>query len=96
MTRHAVAHRICAVALLLLAGSPLTAPFSTYDVADLFGGRDSVAGTLVQAKVGPDDSLPHVSAPFQLRAPRGVGIWRVSLLVNRPTGRAALLLPLRL
>jgi hypothetical protein len=96
MTGHAALQRICALALLLLAGSPLTAPFSTCDVADLFGGHDSVAGTVVQAKIGSDTPLPSISAPFRLRAPRQVAFSRVLLLVDRPTGRATPHFPLRL
>ena len=96
MTRHAVTQRICALALLLLAGSPLTAPFSTCDLADLFGGHDSAAGTVVQAKIGSDNPLSCVSAPFRLRAPRRVAISQVLLLVDRPAGRATPHLPLRL
>jgi hypothetical protein len=96
MNRHAATQRICALALLLLAGSPLTAPFSTCDVGDLFGSHGSVTGTAVQAKIGSDNPLPCVSAPFRLRAPRRVAISRVVLRVDRPAGRATPHFPLRL
>jgi hypothetical protein len=96
MNRQAATRKICALALLLLAGSPLTAPFSTCDVGDLFGGHDSVAGTVVQAKIGSDSALSCVAASFRLREPRRVAIAQVVRRVDRPVGRTTTHLPLRL
>jgi hypothetical protein len=51
-------------------------------VADLFGGHDSVAGIVVQAKIGSDNPLSCAAAPFRLRAPHRVAI-SVVLSVDR-------------
>jgi hypothetical protein len=63
MSRHrSTPARICALLLLVLAVSPLTAPFSTCDLFDLLTGRASSAGAIVQAKAA-DDALPRASGP---------------------------------
>jgi hypothetical protein len=46
--------RIVVVFLLLLAASPVTAPFSSCDLADLFAAGPSDGSALVQFKSGTD------------------------------------------
>lgn len=52
--------RWCALFLLVLAASPLTAPFSTGHPLDLFGGSASH----VQSKKAPDDPIVSLAIPF--------------------------------
>jgi hypothetical protein len=75
MTRrhHSVLVRICAVALLLLASLPVTAPFSTLDLVDFFRGAPVDTGSSVQAKTASDkklsSSLPGVVIDLYLSRP---------------------------
>jgi hypothetical protein len=96
MNHRAAAHRICAVSLLVLAGSPLTAPFSTCDVTDLFGGHEWLAGSSIQCKTAPDDSLPTIDGASRLCAPRPVTASAVLALIDRPAPRDTVPVPLRL
>ena len=59
MTRrhHGFLVRACAVALLLLASLPVTAPFSTLDLVDFFHGTPADAGPGVQSKTASDKKL---------------------------------------
>lgn len=54
--------RALGVALLMLAVSPLTAPFSTCDPVDLFGGATVPVSTSVQAKTVTDDPAADVGS----------------------------------
>ena len=56
------------MALVLLALSPVTAPFSTCDLIDLFGGIAPGAGALLKSKAAPDELTPAVAATAPLRA----------------------------
>ena len=62
--------RALVVALLLLAVSPVTAPFSTYDLQDRFGGTPSSGVAVLQSKAAPDESIAHVSGAPDLHAVR--------------------------
>lgn len=85
--------RLCAVILLVLAASPLTAPFSVTDALDLFGPQTAT----VQAKKAPDEPLVApgartgvvvvVPSPLTVVAPLTAG----NLLV-----RSTLVVPLRI
>lgn len=55
--------RLCAVAMLVLAVSPTTAPFSTADPAADFGGGFSQGELLVQAKKAPDEQAAACGPP---------------------------------
>ena len=50
-----------AVLLLLLAVSPVTAPFSFCDLGDLFADRDLHGGGILQSKTAKDDAKPSLS-----------------------------------
>jgi hypothetical protein len=59
--------RLLRLALLLLAVSPLTAPFSTCDPLDLFGGGATVpAPTSIQAKSVSDEPAVEIGSPVGL------------------------------
>lgn len=55
----------CACALLLLAISPLTAPFSAGHPLDLLGG----SAAHIQSKKAPDDPLVSASASLMVLTP---------------------------
>lgn len=49
--------RILGIALLLLALSPVTAPFSTCDLIDLFDGATAPTGPSIQSKASPHEPV---------------------------------------
>jgi hypothetical protein len=53
--------RIIVTALLLLAVSPVTAPFLTLDLKDWLGGTASPGAALVQPKTVHDEPVPTVA-----------------------------------
>jgi hypothetical protein len=61
-----LAVRTCAICLLILAVSPLTAPFSTLDVATLAGQTSSHEGTTLKNKVAVDAVSAVGSTSFVL------------------------------
>jgi hypothetical protein len=85
--------RLCALCLLVLAASPLTAPFSTGHPLDLFGGTTAH----VQSKKAPDDPIVSLAVPLDAMT---TGSWAainaVPPLVGQARGVDALHLPLRL
>ena len=54
--------RVLGVALLLLAISPVTAPFSTCDLSQLLGNPVQAGGPVVQAKAAPDEPVPTLGS----------------------------------
>jgi hypothetical protein len=48
-------HRLTAALLLALVISPVTAPFSTCDLLDFFGGSAAPRGAILQCKLTPDE-----------------------------------------
>jgi hypothetical protein len=46
--------RVLGIALLLLAVSPVTAPFATCDLMELFGGTTAPGGSTLKSNVSPD------------------------------------------
>ena len=79
--RYRTAVRVLGLLLLVLAVSPVTAPFSTCDLVAILGGGATTAGTSLQPKASPDEpaadvdgaavavSVPHRSIPQQLATP---------------------------
>ena len=49
--------RLCGILLLVLAVSPVTAPFSTCDLTALLGGQ-AHGGAILQPKAASDDAVP--------------------------------------
>jgi hypothetical protein len=88
--------RTFGVALLLLAVSPVTAPFSTCDLNQLFGAPTSPGAASVQAKAAADEPAAWTGSPAAPAAQsslftRCAGDGAARLLV-----RAALRLQLRI
>jgi hypothetical protein len=85
--------RVCALFLLVLAASPLTAPFSAGHPLDLFGG----ATAHVQSKKAPDDPIVSLAAPLDATTTES---WTVIAMLPPLAGQVrgvdALHLPLRL
>lgn len=85
--------RLCALVLLVLSASPLTAPFSVTDAQDLFGSQTAT----VQAKKAPDEPLvvlcaaPGVAAVLQPPLTTFV-----PLSIACPLVRATRVVPLRI
>jgi hypothetical protein len=78
MTRGVVrpSFRIVVVVLMLLGVSPVTAPFSSCDLADLFAAGPSDGSALVQSKSGTDKHDCQVGSL--------AGLVFVSLVVSTP------------
>ena len=58
--RHrSVVARVFVVSLLVLAVSPITTPFSTLDLHDLFGCTSSHGTPIVHPKPAPDEAVPN-------------------------------------
>ena len=55
--------RTLGVALLLLAVSPVTAPFSTYDLNQIVGSPTSPGTSSVHAKAGADEPVACLGSP---------------------------------
>lgn len=53
--------RIVVTALLLLAVSPVTAPFLTVDLKALLGDSPAPGAAVVQQKAGPDEPVPTIA-----------------------------------
>lgn len=85
--------RLCTLFLLVLAASPLTAPFSTGHPLDLFGGTTAH----VQSKKAPDDPIVSLAVPFDaIITESWASIPTCRPLVGQARGVDALHLPLRL
>jgi hypothetical protein len=54
--------RLCGISLLVLAVSPVTAPFSTCDLMDLLGSRVPHGTVMLEPKNAPDDPVVGVAA----------------------------------
>jgi hypothetical protein len=54
---------LLAISLVLLAASPFTAPFATYDLVDHHSGLISPQAEILAAKVAADDDLALIGAP---------------------------------
>jgi hypothetical protein len=88
--------RLCVILLLLLAVSPVTAPFSTCDLLDLFGGCASSGGPVLHSKSTPDEPVPGGGGGSAPQVPGAVSGVRVLESVAQPRWRVALYIPLRI
>ena len=69
-SRRRVLLKFGAVVLLVLAVSPVTAPFSTIDLPELFGSDHSrTGGAILKSKTAPDNTPPCPSSSPALQAP---------------------------
>lgn len=88
--------RMLGLTLLILACSPVTAPFSTFDLVSWLGGAPAAAGASLQPKKAADE--PAAVVPGQTGA-TGVICYCASLLprlARAPRGLASLHRPLRI
>jgi hypothetical protein len=60
--------RMLGLALLLLVFSPVTAPFSTFDLVSLLGGATAPASTSVHSKKAPDEPVAAVDGQPEISA----------------------------
>jgi len=88
--------RLCVIALLLLAVSPVTAPFSTCDLLDLLGGPPSTGGAVLQSKTTSDEPVSGVGGSLVVRMARASTGLTVLQSVARPRPRDAFHVPLRI
>jgi hypothetical protein len=58
---------LLAISLVLLAASPFTAPFATYDLVDHHSGLISPQAEILAAKVAADDDLAYRRRPHRRR-----------------------------
>jgi hypothetical protein len=70
----------CACALLLLAASPLTAPFSAGHPLDFLGG----SAAHIQSKKAPDDPLVSAGAPLTVLTPIDLTVPAIVRVVAAP------------
>lgn len=62
--RHSASVRLLGIAILVLALSPVTAPFSTLQLGDLFGEAAQQSGAIVQSKTGLQQAAADLDSPF--------------------------------
>jgi hypothetical protein len=65
--------RALGLTLLLLAVSPATEPFATFDLADLFGDPGTPAAASIQTKTGGDAPVAHIGPAADPRIPAACG-----------------------
>ena len=94
-SRYSAAVRLLGLALLVLAVSPVTAPFSTVDLIGLLNGSPSASSTLQAKKVADEPASEVNGQPAVVSAPLD---WsRAPLFGERPAGSRLLRdIPLRI
>lgn len=95
-SRYSRAIRLLGLALLLLAVSPLTAPFSTCDLMDILGGATAPSSVSMQAKAAPDEPVAEVGAFPGLAGTLAVSVAFRSRALHQLHGSVPLTIPLRL
>jgi len=88
--------RIIVTALLLLAVSPVTAPFLTFDLKDLLGDSTSPGVALVQPKTTHDEPVSTIATAAGYQVLRAVIAPAATQTVSRAAHRSAFVPPLRL
>ena len=94
--RFTTSARMIGLTLLVLVCSPVTAPFSTFDLVSLFGGATAPATTSVQSKKSPDEPAVAVSGQADLASPVDHWAALLSPTSGTPRGFASLHRPLRI
>ena len=94
--RHDTLLRVCRLALLVLMVSPVTAPFSTCDLIDLFGGGAAHDGAVLQSKPSPPQPVPGLAGGPVLQIVRTSGTQRATPSAGRSPARSARWIPLRI
>lgn len=93
--RRSTVPRLCVVLLLLLVVSPVTAPFSTCDLLELFGGPAS-PGSGVHSKAMPDEPVAGAGGAIVVHSPRARAGLTVLPPVAQPRWSDAFHVPLRI
>jgi hypothetical protein len=88
--------RIIVTALLMLAVSPVTAPFLTFNLEDLFGGSTSSGVALVQPKTTHDDPVSAVAINAALQVLGSVRTPAATTIGSCADRSTAFLTPLRI
>lgn len=88
--------RIIVTAPLLLALSPVTAPFLTFDLRDLLGDSTSPGVALVQPKTAHDEPVSTVATAPGYQVLRAVIAPAPTQTMSRAAHRSAFVPPLRL
>ena len=87
---------IIVTALLLLAVSPVTAPFLTFDLKDLLGESSAPGVALVQPKTTHDEPVSTVATPAALQVLRAVTMPATTSTIYGLHRSVAFLPPLRI
>ena len=94
-SRYSAAVRLLGLALLVLAVSPVTAPFSTFDLIGLLNGSPSASSSLQSKKVADEPASEVNGEPAVVSA--ALDWLRTPLFGERPTGSRLLRdIPLRI
>jgi hypothetical protein len=88
--------RIIVTALLLLAVSPVTAPFLTFDLKDWLGESTSPGVGLVQPKTSHDEPVSTVATDAAFLLVRAVITPAPAVMVSRLGRRVGFVTPLRI
>lgn len=88
--------RMLGLALLVLTVSPVTAPFSTFDLFELFGDATAPASSSIQSKKAPEEPASALDGPAALIGLDGPWTRLTPRTRRGPDRRAAFDLPLRL
>lgn len=88
--------RLCGILLLVLAISPVTAPFSTFDPGLLFHESAPQAGAILQAKPASSEPIASAGGTFEFRIRLEPAASDVVTNVHAPRRRVLLDPPLRI
>jgi hypothetical protein len=94
--RSSALSRLVGVLLLILALSPVTAPFSTIDLAQLLGDTGPHAGAIPQSKTTIDELATEAVPPFWVAPPPATLATSSSASSPPPLVRCAQSIPLRI
>jgi hypothetical protein len=88
--------RLVVTTMLLLVLSPVTAPFATYDLADLFQVTPSSGTAAFQCKPSPEDSATSVGGSPDLQVTRRAIAWALAATLADARCAQPLQIPLRI
>jgi hypothetical protein len=95
-SRYSTIVRMLGLALVVLAVSPVTAPFSTIDLIGILTGAKPSDGTSLQSKKAPDEPVCEADGQPTLVVLPDFWLGAVPVRVSCSRCRSALHLPLRI